>query len=138
VTDPDDPLLGGDATAATPCAGAVIRDDGGRLLLIQRGAEPARGTWSLPGGRVEAGETYAIAAAREVLEETGLMVEIGELIGLVDLGSYVIHNFHATIAGGSLAAGDDAGDARWYDPADIDAIETSPGLTDWLRRMRVL
>lgn len=108
------------------------------MLLVRRGTEPALGTWSLPGGRVEDGETDADAAAREVLEETGLVVEVGALIGIVDLSRYVVHNFHAMVTGGSLAAGDDASDARWYEPSEIGALETSPGLLDWLHRMGIV
>src|ERR1700721_828235 len=60
-----------------PCVGAVIKDGQGRLLLIKRGHEPGAGLWSLPGGRIEAGETDAEALVREMLEETGLQVEPG-------------------------------------------------------------
>ena len=66
-----------------PCVGGIVRH-GGRLLLVKRGREPARGTWSVPGGRVEAGETDEQATAREVLEETGLRVVVGELVGTVE------------------------------------------------------
>lgn len=115
----------------------MIRDDG-RLLMVRRGQPPAVGTWSLPGGHVEAGETLAEAAAREVLEETGLVVEVGELIQTVDVFGYVVHDFAATVIGGSLKAGDDASDVRWCEPAAVPAMTLSPGLLDELRRMRVL
>lgn len=120
------------------CAGAVIRDEDGRLLLIQRGSPPAKDTWSLPGGKVEPGETHAAAAAREVLEETGLVVAVGELIGTSEFSRYVVHDFHATVLGGTLAAGDDASDVGWYTAAEVDALHTSPGLVDWLRGMGIL
>ena len=61
--------------------GAIITDDAGRLLLIQRGHEPEEGRWSLPGGRVRPGESDPEAVAREVREETGLRVEPGRLVG---------------------------------------------------------
>src|SRR2546430_16924216 len=67
-------------TARVPCAGAVVKDQAGRLLLVRRGREPGRGRWSLPGGRVEPGETAAEAAVREVREETGLDVVAGPRI----------------------------------------------------------
>jgi 8-oxo-dGTP diphosphatase len=63
--------------------GAVIKDDQGRLLLIKRGHEPGAGLWSLPGGRVEPGETDAEALVREMREETGLTVQAGPLLGSV-------------------------------------------------------
>jgi 8-oxo-dGTP diphosphatase len=120
------------------CAGAVIRDPTGRILLIRRGTAPSKGRWSLPGGRVEAGESPAAAAAREVAEETGLVVAIGELLGSVTLGSYLVHDFAATVTGGELHPGDDAADARWYEPRELAALATSPGLVEELHRMRVL
>jgi ADP-ribose pyrophosphatase YjhB (NUDIX family) len=120
------------------CAGAVIRDQHGRLLMIRRGSPPALGTWSLPGGRVEPGETHAEAAAREVLEETGLVVAVGDLLATVDLAGYVVHDFAAIVVGGELQAGDDASDVRWCEPETLPTLDTSPGLLDELRRMRVL
>jgi 8-oxo-dGTP diphosphatase len=120
------------------CAGAVIRDDDGRLLLVRRGHEPARGSWSLPGGRVEAGETLEAAAAREVREETGLTVSIGEQMTVVDVMGYTVHDFAATVTGGRLGAGDDASDVRWCMPAEVAGMTLSPGLLDELRRMRVI
>lgn len=122
--------------APVECAGAVVVDDAGRLLLVRRGRAPALGTWSLPGGRVEPGETPEQAAAREVAEETGLTVEVGALLATVELAAgFRVHDFAARVVGGSLSAGDDADDARWVDPADLDRLELSPGLADELRRM---
>src|SRR5258707_14303163 len=72
-------------TRVIACVGAVIEDDAGRLLLIKRGHDPGRGLWSVPGGRVEAGETAEEAVVREVREETGLIVVTGPLIGSVRL-----------------------------------------------------
>jgi ADP-ribose pyrophosphatase YjhB (NUDIX family) len=106
--------------------------------LVRRGHAPAIGTWSLPGGRVEPGETLAAAAAHEVLEETGLVVEVGELIQTVPVFDYLVHDFAATVIGGALRAGDDASDVRWCEPAEIPTMTLSPGLLDELRRMRVL
>ncbi len=101
------------------CVGAVIRRDDGRLLLIQRGNEPGRGLWSLPGGRVEPGESDEAAVAREVAEETGLAVTVGQLAGRVVRGRYDIGDYFATVVGGELAAATDALDARWADPREL-------------------
>jgi acetyl-CoA carboxylase carboxyl transferase subunit beta len=122
--------------APIECAGAVVRDEHGRLLLVRRGHEPALGKWSLPGGRIEPGESAAQAAAREVLEETGLQVQIGELLQTVDLwGGYRVHDFAATVVGGDLRAGDDASDVRWCSPDEVTLLELSTGLLEELRRM---
>src|SRR4051812_49854108 len=103
--------------APVECAGAVVRDEAGRLLLVRRGHEPGLGKWSLPGGRIEPDESAAAAAAREVREETGLVVAIGELLTTVDLpGGYRVHDFAGTVTGGQLRAGDDAHDVRWGTP----------------------
>src|SRR3954454_14292308 len=119
------------------CAGAVVHDDEGRLLLIRRAHEPGLGQWSLPGGRIEPGESAAEAAAREVLEETGLVVRIGELLTTVDLwnGRYRVHDFAATVEGGEMRAGDDASDVRWCSAEEVSLMELSTGLLDELRRM---
>jgi ADP-ribose pyrophosphatase YjhB (NUDIX family) len=119
------------------CAGAVVRDGTGRLLLVQRGRDPGAGRWSLPGGRVEPGETPAAAAAREVLEETGLIVTIGELLATVPLGDYLVHDFAATVIGGELRAGDDASDVRWCSLPDAELLPLTDNLLDELRRMGV-
>lgn len=118
-----------------PCAGAVVRDETGRLLLVRRGREPSRGRWSLPGGRIEPGETAAEAAAREVREETGLVVEVGALLQIVRLDGYVVADFAATVVGGELRAGDDADEVRWCDEAALRELPLTTGLLEELRRM---
>ena len=113
-----------------------MHDEAGRLLLIRRGQEPGLGKWSLPGGRIEPGESAAEAAGREVREETGLDVVVGDLLLTVDLaGGYRVHDFAATVVGGELRAGDDADDVRWCTPEDVGLLELSAGLLDELRRM---
>ena len=115
-----------------------MRDARGRLLLVLRANEPSRGRWSLPGGRIEPGETARAAAAREVREETGLDVAIGELLCRADLGPYVVDDFAATVVGGTLAAGDDALDARWCTADEVRALPLTPNLLVELERMGVL
>jgi 8-oxo-dGTP diphosphatase len=117
------------------CAGAVVRDAQGRLLLVRRGREPAAGRWSLPGGRVEPGETTAAAAAREVGEETGLRVSVGALLATVVIGGFRVHDFAATVVGGTLAAGDDAAEVRWCTDDELSVLPLTDGLVDALRRM---
>ena len=118
-------------------------DDEGRLLLIRRGREPGRGLWSLPGGRCEPGEDPAAAAVRETYEETGLVVTAGPLVGRVERPgpggvTYLIDDLACTVAGGTLAAGDDADDARWVGAAELAALPVTDGLLDALTRWGVL
>jgi acetyl-CoA carboxylase carboxyl transferase subunit beta len=120
------------------CAGAVVRDGEGRLLLIQRANEPGRGRWSLPGGRVEPGESAAAAAVREVHEETGLEVAVTGLLGTVALpGGYTVDDFSAVVNGGTLVPGDDALDARWFALSELGSVPLTTGLLDELARMGI-
>jgi len=123
-----------------PCVGAVVTDGQGRLLMIKRGHEPGAGLWSIPGGRIEPGETDAKALVREMFEETGLAVEVGRLIGRVQRpgpnGTVIdIRDYAATVTGGTLRPGDDAADARWVEAAGLHSLEITEGLiealTDW-------
>lgn len=126
-----------------PCVGAVVLDADGRLLMVQRARPPAVGTWSLPGGRVEAGEDDAAAVVREVREETGLDVAVGELVGTVERSPgagivYVINDYACQVVGGTLRAGDDASDVRWCTPSEVRSLPTSPGLVEALEDWHVL
>ena len=123
--------------------GAIITDATGRLLLIQRGHEPEEGRWSVPGGRVRPGESDWYALVREVREETGLDVEPGRLIGEVERPApggavFDIYDYAASVSGGQLAAGDDAADARWVHPRDIDGLDLTSGLAGTLAEWGVL
>ncbi|VVJ24642.1 Diadenosine hexaphosphate (Ap6A) hydrolase / Bis(5'-nucleosyl)-tetraphosphatase (Ap4A) (Asymmetrical) (EC [Amycolatopsis camponoti] len=120
----------GDATIR--CVGGIAFDPHGRLLLIRRANDPGSGQWSLPGGRVEPGETDKEAVVRELSEETGLDVIPGTLVGTVTRGRYEIHDYRCAVAGGVLTAGDDATDARWSDAADLSALEAGGELVDLL------
>ena len=133
-------IIIGVSESVIPCVGAVVTDEQGRLLMIKRGHEPGAGLWSIPGGRIEPGETDAEALVREMLEETGLAVEVGPLIGSVrrpglDGAVIDIKDYAATVTGGTLRPGDDAADARWVEAADLDSLEINEGLiealTDW-------
>lgn len=120
-----------------------MHDAYGRLLLVRRRNEPGRGLWSLPGGRCEAGESPADAAVRETLEETGLVVEAGALVGRVERpaptgDTYVIDDVACTVVGGALRPGDDADDARWVTAAELAALPVTAGLVEALSDWGVL
>jgi 8-oxo-dGTP diphosphatase len=126
------------------CVGAVVHDPAGRLLLIQRGREPSRGAWSLPGGRVEAGESAEEAVEREVLEETGLRVRAGALVGRVRLPGdsvlYDVQDFACELVepGATPVAGDDAVDVVFADAVILDRLTCTPLLIETLAEWGVL
>ena len=116
---PDRPIVG--------VGGVVVKD--GQALIVKRAHEPRKGEWSLPGGIVELGETLVEAVKRELKEETGLDVEVGEVVEVFDrvhhAGGriqyhFVIVDYLCRPVGGTLRAADDAEDATWVVP---DAIE---------------
>ena len=134
-----------------PCVGAVVVHEG-RLLLVRRGREPGRGLWSVPGGRLEPGESLAQGCAREVLEETGLRVVPGDVVGTVERpglhgSTYVIDDLDCRLAAGYdadadglpvLRAGDDADDAVWASYDDLGTLPLVPLLRDTLDGWGVL
>ena len=122
-----------DGLKPQPAAGVVcIKSD--HVLLIRRGTPPMTGEWSLPGGRIEPGETARGAAERELMEETGIEAEIIGLIDVVDAiitnrektlitRHYVLCDYAAIWTAGEPVAGDDAADARWFALSDIAGLE---------------
>ncbi len=120
-----------------PSVGVVVCH-GDRVLLVLRAQEPSRGKWSVPGGVVELGETVSEAARREVQEECGLEIEVGEAMAVRDAiirdqdgrirYHYVLIDVVARCVGGELSAASDAADARWFSTAELDSLDLTTGL----------
>jgi ADP-ribose pyrophosphatase YjhB (NUDIX family) len=121
------------------CAGALVFDAGGRLLLVRRANPPAAGQWCEPSGRCRPGESAVDACVRECAEETGLLVRPVRFAGRVEISAggitYDIEDYVCEVVGGSLRAGDDAAEVRWVDGAGFAALPLAPGveeaLTEW-------
>jgi 8-oxo-dGTP diphosphatase len=130
MTVSDHPLVG---------VGVVIVSDGA-ILLVQRGREPGKGLWAVPGGKVRRGEKMRDAALREAREETGLDVEVGDVIWvgehIDDDHHLVLIDFAASVTGGRLAAADDADDVRWVSLADTSGYPLTPTMYDLLDTLR--
>jgi 8-oxo-dGTP diphosphatase len=134
---PDKPMVG---------VGVLISQED-RYLIIKRAVEPDKDLWSIPGGMVEIGEKAAYAAAREAKEETGLDVEITDLLDVVDKivkdedgrirFHFVILDYEATPTGGVLQAASDALDARWVTAEEFSDYELSPTLVEMLKRVDI-
>lgn len=126
-----------------PCVGGIVVHER-RLLLVRRGREPGRGLWSVPGGRLEPGETVEAGCAREVREETGLDVVAGAVVGRVERAApggatYVIDDLDCTLVGApDLVAGDDADDACWATYEDLATLALVPLLRETLEGWGVL
>ena len=132
---PESPLVG---------VGAVIVDrrdrDETRVVLIRRGTAPLLGEWSLPGGVLECGETLRAAVVREAREETGLLVESVEMLGVYerlipgDQGRmryhFVLIDFLCRPVGGDLKAGSDAADVRWFIHDELPALNLACDTND--------
>lgn len=120
---PDVPLVG---------VGAVIVD-AGRVALVRRGQPPLLGEWSIPGGALEVGETLREGAIREAREETGLIVDARELLGIFErlvpdeagriLYHYVLMDFLCVRTNGVLLAASDAADVRWFSPEELPGLK---------------
>jgi len=118
------------------CAGAVAVDHG-LLLLVKRGTDPGKGLWSLPGGRVESGESVIAAVLREFNEETGLEGVCGSFVGWVEqMGvdhHFVVMDFLVTVLeAGEPVAGGDALDVRWVAFEELASLDLVDGLSNFL------
>jgi 8-oxo-dGTP diphosphatase len=108
---------------------AWIVDGRGRLLLIRRGRPPFEGRWGLPGGFLDWRETTEDCCAREALEETGLEVEVGKLLGVYSApdrdprGHNVTVLYEATLVGGKAKGGDDAAEAKWFTARELEGVD---------------
>jgi ADP-ribose pyrophosphatase YjhB (NUDIX family) len=120
--------------------GAFVFDREGRVLLVERAKPPGEGLWTVPGGRLERNETLAQAVAREVREETGLIVEVGALACVVErMGDdfhFVILDYLARTIGGTLQAASDVRDARFVTETEMNRLPLTDGLIPLLERAR--
>jgi 8-oxo-dGTP diphosphatase len=123
------------AQASVVAAGAVVLDGAGRVLLVRRGRPPGQGDWTLPGGRLEAGETLDEAVTREVREETGVTARVVCGLGVVAIEregfSYIIHEYLLVPVCGTPDApdptpGDDADAAQWVPREELTALGVRP------------
>jgi 8-oxo-dGTP diphosphatase len=125
------------ALQPVPCVGVVDVEEGA-LLLVRRRHAPAVGRWTLPGGRVEPGEQLREAARREALEETGLDLEIGELLGTAEIDApperFLVSDFSARRREPRSAptAGDDALDACFVPLEAVLELDLVDGVGAWL------
>jgi ADP-ribose pyrophosphatase YjhB (NUDIX family) len=123
--------------------GAVIMQ-AGQVVLVKRRFEPLAGQWSLPGGRLELGETLEAGLAREMLEETGLEIEVGPVVDVFDRilldperkvrYHYVLIDYLCRPVGGRLSHGSDVAAAEFVDPADLDRYRLTPKATSVIER----
>jgi 8-oxo-dGTP diphosphatase len=127
--------------------GAVVLDSG-RVLLVRRGKAPSYGKWSLPGGMVELGETTREAVQREIEEECGLKIRVGEVAGVLDRVvrdgegriryHWVLVDYVAFPESGTLCAASDADEACWVEVDEVERLDTTDGLLDMIRRAQAL
>lgn len=123
--------------------GAVVLD-AGRVLLVRRGQPPLAGKWSLPGGLLELGETTVEGVRREVAEECGLTIRVGEVAGILDRVvrdaegriryHWVLVDYVAFVDSGTLCAASDADEAQWVEVDEVERLDTTEGLLDMIRR----
>ena len=131
---PERPLIG---------VGAVIIQ-GGKVLLAKRGKPPLQGDWTLPGGLVETGETLVDAVKREVLEETALSIEVGEVAGVFDRiypdangkveYHYVLIDYLCSVRSGKASANSDIDEVRWFTRQEIETLSLPEFTRDLILR----
>jgi 8-oxo-dGTP diphosphatase len=121
----------------------IVRDD--KILLVRRADSPAKGFYSLPGGRVEFGESLHAALHREVREETGLRIEIVGLAGWREVlpgtsggGHYVIMSFAARWAAGEVTLNEEHDDFKWLEPDELSGLKLTGGLVEVVEAARLL
>lgn len=121
---PDYPMVG---------VGVIVFDEDSKILLVQRGQEPSKGLWALPGGLVEVGEELKTAVKREVKEECDLDVEVGEVVSVVDLilkdenkkvkYHYILIDYDAKYIAGDLTPKSDVKNANWFTQQEIKQLD---------------
>jgi 8-oxo-dGTP diphosphatase len=131
---PEIPLVG---------VGAIIIEEN-RVLLVKRARPPLQAQWSIPGGALEVGELVREGVVREAREETGLIVEAGELLGVYDRVvrdaqqrvqyHYVLIDFLCRRVGGELAAADDAAEVRWFTREELPILKMAEDTLDVIRK----
>ena len=126
----------GENSPPTLAVGAIVVHDDA-LLMVLRGREPNKGLWTVPGGRVEAGEYLADALKREVREETGVEIEVGDLLGVLERRGdvhFVILDFLAQPRDDTTPrASDDAAEARWVPLQEVAKLDCTPRFVETLR-----
>lgn len=130
-----------------PTVGGIVFN-GERVLLAQRGQEPNKGRWTIPGGAIELGEPARQAVEREVREECGITVRAGEVVQVLDMiqrdasGAvhfhYVVIDFLCDYVSGELRAGDDVADVRWVHPDEFDALQVAQRTREVIAQARAM
>ncbi len=127
-----------------PSVGVLVVKDG-RALLVQRGQEPSIGRWTIPGGVIEVGETISAAGQRELREECGIEVEVGEPLQTFEVirrdadgrvrYHYIIFDRLGTYLGGELTHADDISDSRWFSVDELTQVDVLPDVARLVRQV---